>query len=203
VLIPRTDTELLAEKAIELLRLRKDRENVRVLDLCCGSGCIGTAICAHVPGLRVTMGDISPEALKVAKLNLGINNVARTVNCLELDALSSPPRVMGRFDLIVSNPPYIPTADIDTLDDSVKNYEPRLALDGGRDGLDFYKSIIGSWKNVLKNRGVMMLECGIGQAESVMAMMKSAGFLNVCAIKDTGNIDRVVLGMVMTDDDER
>ena len=166
VLIPRVDTEVLAEKAIELLRLKD--EPVRVLDLCCGSGCIGIAIAANASHCRVTMVDNSPEAIRVSKYNVAMNHLSKNITCLEMDALEPPPRLMGRYDLIVCNPPYIPTADIDTLDVSVKDYEPRSALDGGRDGLDFYRSIASDWKNVLNDKGVMMLECGIGQAESVM-----------------------------------
>lgn len=193
VLIPRNDTELLAEKAIELLRLKD--EPVRVLDLCCGSGCIGIAIAANASHCRMTMVDNSPEAIRVSKYNVTMNNLAKNITCLEMDALSPPPRLMGKYDLIVSNPPYIPTGDIKDLDISVKNFEPVAALDGGKDGLDFFRSIIGAWKILLKDKGVMMLECGIGQADAVKNIMMKNGFWNVCSIKDTQGIDRVVLGI--------
>lgn len=193
VLIPRIDTEVLVEKAIELLRLKTGP--VRVLDLCCGSGCIGIAIAANCSHCRITMVDNSPEAIRVSKYNVAMNHLSKNINCLEVDALEPPPRLMGRYDLIVSNPPYIPTGDISGLEGSVRDYEPVSALDGGRDGLDFYRSVTRDWKKVLSDKGVMMLECGKGQAESVMALMRQNGFLNVCSIKDTQGIDRVVLGI--------
>ena len=193
VLIPRNDTEVLAEKAIELLRLKDGP--VRVLDMCCGSGCIGIAIAANAGHARVTMIDNSPEAVKVSKYNVALNNLAKNVTCLEMDVMAPPPRLMGKYDLIVSNPPYIPTGDIEKLDRSVKDFEPISALDGGRDGLDFYRSIVGRWTELLKDKGVMMLECGIGQADDVKALMKKSGLWNVCSIKDTQDIDRVVLGI--------
>lgn len=197
VLIPRNDTEVLVDKAVELLRLKN--ENVRVLDLCCGSGCIGIAIAANCSHCKITMADKSPEAVRISKYNVNLNNLAKNINCLELDALQPPPRLVGRYDLIVSNPPYIPTGDIPTLDSSVKDFEPIMALDGGRDGLDFYRSIIAYWRSALKDRGVMMFECGIGQAEYIKEMMVKGGFKSVCSIKDTQNIDRVVLGIRLED----
>ncbi len=201
VLIPRNDTEVLAEKAIDLLRLKN--ETTRVLDLCCGSGCLGIAIGANCGHCRVTMADKSPQAVRISRYNVNMNNLARNVNCIEVDALMPPPRLMGRYDLIVCNPPYIPSDVIETLDKSVKDFEPRMALDGGRDGLDFYRSVASSWKASLKDRGVMMFEVGYDQAESVKEIMNQNGFWNVCSIKDTQGIDRVVLGISLEEETVR
>lgn len=200
VLIPRNDTELLAEKAIELARLKD--EPIRVLDLCCGSGCIGIAIAQNAAHCRVTMADKSPDALRLSKYNVNMNNLSRNIKCVSVDALEPPPRLLGMYDLIVSNPPYIPTADIETLDVSVKGFEPKMALDGGRDGLSFYRSIITYWRGALKDHGIMMLEVGINQAETVKKMMRAVGFKNVCSIKDSQDIARVVLGIKMEQTDE-
>lgn len=195
VLIPRTDTEVLVDKAVELLRAKD--ENPRVLDLCCGSGCVGIAIAANAKHSRVTMVDNSPEAIRISKYNVSLNNLAKNITCIQLDALQPPPRIMGRYDIIACNPPYIPTSDIEGLDKSVKDYEPRVALDGGEDGLDFYRSIIKNWKGVLREKGVMLFECGIGQADDIKRIMVKNGFVSVGVIKDTQNIDRVVAGIYM------
>ena len=193
VLIPRTDTEVLAEKAIELMRGREAGK--RVLDLCCGSGCVGIAVAANVPDCRVVMVDQSLKALAVSRANVFKNNLVRSITCVDADALSDPPMLIGRFDLVVCNPPYIPSEDIIGLDISVRDYEPVSALDGGEDGLLFYREITKRWKAVLKENGCLMYECGIGQAEDVKRIMAENGFANVVSFKDTGGIDRVVAGI--------
>ena len=194
VLIPRVDTEVLADRAIELLKGRVGRP--RVLDLCCGCGCIGLAIAEHVPSSRVILADKSLKALGVSRSNVLRNNLTRSVTCVEADALKAPPMLLGRFDMIVCNPPYIPTSDLKTLDPSVRDYEPVLALDGGRDGLDFYRAVTARWKSVLKDRGCLMFECGIGQAAQVSNIMEACGFENVKVFQDTLEIDRVVAGIL-------
>ena len=113
---------------------------------------------------------------------------------MRLDARQKPSRNLGEFHIIVSNPPYIPTADIDTLDTSVKDHEPRLALDGGADGLDFYRAIIEKWRDALTKDGMLFFEVGIGQADEVLRMMRSSGFGDVQIVKDLNGIPRVVFG---------
>jgi len=192
VLIPRVDTEVLVDKAVEILKGRT--EGRRVLDLCTGSGCIGIAIANNVPDSKVILVDKSIKAMRVSRANVLKNKLFRSVTCIDADAMANPPMLLGRFDMIVCNPPYIPTADIETLDVSVKDYEPIMALDGGTDGLDFYRSVVSKWKVVLKRGGSILFECGIDQAEDVKKIMAESGFVNIDIIKDTMEIDRVVMG---------
>ena len=192
VLIPRMDTELLAETAINALRGRK--MDARIMDLCTGSGCVGCAIAKALPATRVVLADISLPALAVARQNVFRNRLNPRVTCLELDARSAPPMMLGSFDILVCNPPYIPAEDIDGLDASVRLYEPLSALDGGEDGLDFYRDIIRLWRGLVKSGGLILFEVGQGQAEYVMTLMRSVGMENVGSEKDTFGIDRVVFG---------
>ena len=193
VLIPRADTELLAELAIRLLQ-RKMADGMRVLDLCCGTGCIGIAIAKTVPSCRVVLVDNSMPALRVARSNVLRNGVSRNTTCIEADALKNPPVLLGKYDLIVCNPPYVPTAEIDTLDRGVKDHEPRAALDGGADGLDFYRAIIPRWKAILKPTGVLMLECGEGQSAAILDMLTENGFGRAASHPDMAGTPRVVAG---------
>ena len=191
VLIPRPDTEVLASQVIEKA---KDLTECRALDLCAGSGCIGLALAANVPHARVLLGEIDDEALKICRQNIRRNNLTAHVTSMRLDAREKPSRNLGEFHIIVSNPPYIPTVDIDTLDTSVKDHEPRLALDGGADGLDFYRVIIEKWRDALTKDGMLFFEVGIGQADEVLRMMRASGFGDVQIIKDLNGIPRVVFG---------
>ncbi len=194
VLIPRIDTEVLAGTVIS--ELKNNLNGKRILDLCAGSGCVGLAIAANVPFSRVLLADKSPEALKICRININRNKLTRSVTSIELDALEEPPMLLGVFDVIVSNPPYIPTREIDTLDKSVKDYEPHVALDGGSDGLNFYRSIASKWKTVLKENGRIAFECGMGQADEVCALLAENGFEDIKTVKDTLNIERVVIATV-------
>jgi len=194
VLIPRMDTEVLVDTAITALKGRK--MDARIIDLCTGSGCIGCAIAKELPATHVVLADNSREALGVAKQNVMKNKLNPRVTCVETDALSTPPMMLGSFDLLTCNPPYIPTADIKGLDDSVKNYEPLAALDGGADGLDFYRAIITKWHNVVRVGGLVIFEVGIGQAEAVANLMRLASMSNIGFAKDTLGIDRVVYGNI-------
>ena len=151
VLIPRIDTEVLAERGI--LKARAAGEGARVLDLCAGSGCVGLAIAANAPGCRVVLGELAEGALRVCKQNVRRNELNARVTCLSVDAMEPPSSALWDFDVIVSNPPYIPTGDIPGLDPSVRDYEPLIALDGGADGLDFYRFIASKWKNALRLGG--------------------------------------------------
>ena len=191
VLIPRPDTEVLASQAIEFVQTQGA---CRVLDLCAGSGCIGLAIAANAPECRVLLGEISEPAVRICRQNIRRNNLTGQVTVMTMDALQPPPRAIGEFQCIVSNPPYIPRADIETLDHSVKNFEPYLALCGGEDGYDFYTAIIRHWKNALAIGGRMYFEVGIGQADTVLRMMRAEGFGDLQIIPDLQGIPRVVFG---------
>lgn len=192
VLIPRMDTEKLVDTAKELLTGRK--MNARILDLCCGSGCITCAIGHEMPATRLVAIDISANALEVCRRNIAAQKLISRVICMQADALSSPPLGIGEFDMIVSNPPYIASEEIKTLDVSVKDFEPVWALDGGEDGLKFYKAIIKYWKSLLRQGGYLLFEVGEGQAQAVQDMLSAAGFGYTDTRKDTLGIDRVVFG---------
>ena len=192
VLIPRMDTELLVDAARELLNGRK--MDARVLDLCCGSGCIACAVGHELPAARIVAVDLSAKALEVARRNVAANRRSSRVICMQADATASPPMSMGQFDMIVSNPPYVRSADMKKLDPSVRNFEPSWALDGGKDGLKFYKAIIKFWKSVLRPGGYLLFEVGEGQAESVKEMLLTGGFRSVSSKFDTLGVERVVIG---------
>lgn len=191
VLVPRIDTEVVADVAIELAA--KFGPSPRILDLCAGSGCIGLAIAANIMGARVTLADISEEALEICRKNVKRNNLSSRVHVVEADAKNDAPAFMGHFDMIVSNPPYIPGGDLKNLDKSVYAYEPRLALDGGKDGLDFYKAIAKKWKRTLKNDGLLIFEVGVEQSRPVAEILRKNGFMLLETRKDTLDIDRVLV----------
>ena len=191
VLIPRPDTEVLATKLIDAAR---GAGSCRILDLCAGSGCIGLAAAANLPNARVLLGEYDEEALKICRQNIRRNRLTARVASLKIDAREKPARTLGEFQFLVSNPPYIPSADIDTLDASVREHEPRLALDGGADGLDFYRVICEKWRDALCENGMLFFEVGIGQADQVLRIMRSHGFGDIQIVKDLNNIPRVVYG---------
>ena len=191
VLIPRSDTEVLVECALRALMGRK--MDARILDLCAGSGCIGCALAHELPAARLVEVDISDAALEVCRRNARRNRLSRII-ALKADALKKPPMSIGTFDLIVSNPPYVPSMEILTLDSSVRDYEPLGALDGGEDGLMFYRAIIRYWRHLLRPGGWLMFEVGEDQAESVLGYMKDAGLESLYAVEDTQGIKRVVVG---------
>ena len=192
VLIPRSDTEVLVDCALACIGDRN--AEVRILDLCTGSGCIGCALGHELPRSRVALADVSRAALNVAKQNVKACGLGVRGICVEADALSEPAPQLGQFDLIVSNPPYIAAAEIGTLDASVRDYEPHLALDGGADGLDFYRSITSSWAVLLRSGGGMLFEVGETQADDVMRLMEQNGFAEIGCAADPGGWRRVVYG---------
>ena len=194
VLIPRNDTEVLVRAAIELFAGRNGRP--RILDLCAGSGCIGCALAVHMPGARVVMVDNSPGALSLCRRNAEKNKLELRAMCIEADVTDKPPMLLGKFDLITCNAPYIPTAEIATLDASVRDYEPMAALDGGKDGLDIIRPVIKYWKSCLKDNGFIMLEIGEGQAPAVMELLQQAGFRRTGALQDTAGTERVIVGQL-------
>ena len=192
VLIPRADTEVLAEHAIA--RAREAGQGARALDLCAGTGCVGLAIAAHVRTCRVVLADLSPDAVALCRQNIRRCGLLPQVTCFLVDAREDPPAQLWDFDVIASNPPYIPTAEIETLDKSVRDYEPHLALDGGADGLDFYRAIIRRWKRALRPEGWLLFEVGYDQAERVCALMEEESYRHVACHPDTRGILRVVEG---------
>ena len=174
VLIPRDDTLAVTELAIE--RLREREAPARVLDLCTGSGCIGLAIAHALPHARVTLGDVSAAALRVAKKNIADLGLSTRVTAFELDALKPAPAFLGQFDVLVSNPPYVTRAEMQELEPSVRDFEPHLALDGGEDGLDFYRAIVRNYGGLVKPGGSLCFEFGMGQETAVCAILQEAGF---------------------------
>lgn len=196
VLIPRPDTETLVEHAIEFIKPLPD--GARVLDLCAGSGCIGLAIAANCPNSRVVLGDISDAALRVCRQNVRRCELSGRVTCMNMDALESPVSALWDFDLIVSNPPYIRRAEMAELEVSVRDYEPALALDGGEDGLDFYRAITGKWKNALRLGGKLMFEVGYDQADPVERLMAASGYEDIKSHQDPAGNWRVVEGTLNT-----
>ena len=171
-------------------------EGARVLDLCAGSGCVGLAIAANAPDCRVVLGELSEGALRVCKQNVRRNELNARVTCLSVNAMEPPASSLWDFDVIVSNPPYIPTGDIEGLDHSVKDYEPHMALDGGADGLDFYRFIAAKWKNAIRLGGSLIFEVGIGQAPDVENILAQNGFEQIQTTADTQGIWRVVEGTI-------
>ena len=194
VLIPRMDTEVLAERGI--LKTRESGEGARVLDLCAGSGCVGLAVAANAPQCRVVLGELSEGALRVCKQNVRRNELNARVTCLSVNAMEPPSSALWDFDVIVCNPPYIPTGEIDKLDVSVRDYEPHMALDGGEDGLDFYRFISAKWKSALRLGGTLIFEVGIGQAPAVEEILAQNGFEDIKTTADTQGIWRVVEGTI-------
>ena len=191
VLIPRDDTCAVVGLAInQAIFLPKDP---RVLDLCTGSGCIGLAIASRIKDARVTLADISREALAVAKKNIARNKFGFRVSCVQADALSPAPAFLGKFDMIVSNPPYITGPEMAELPAGVKDYEPHLALFGGRDGLDFYRSIAKNYANALKPGGFLALEFGMGQGDDVCGILVENGYTILERTKDFNDRERAVL----------
>ena len=194
VLIPRVDTEVLAAQAIDYV---KPLGACRVLDLCAGSGCVGLAVAANAPQCRVLLGELSEGAVRICRQNIRRNQLGSRVSVMVLDAMSKPPSAIGEFDCIVCNPPYIPRQDIEKLDISVKNFEPYLALCGGEDGYDFYSFIPQHWRKALRPGGRLYFEVGIGQADTVLRLMRANGFGDINVVQDTGGIPRVVYGTML------
>lgn len=191
VLIPRDDTMVVTELAIKKALFLE--QNPRILDLCTGSGCIGLAIAKRVKDARVTLADVSQAALRVARRNIQSQRLSAHVTCVNVDVRKPAPDYLGTFDLIVSNPPYVTTAECETLDPSVRDFEPRLALDGGEDGLDFYRAIIKNYTPVLMPGGYLCFEFGMRQEDAVCRLLKRGGYEIIELRKDTAEITRAVL----------
>lgn len=188
VLIPRQDTEVLVE---QVLNLSKGKENLKLLDMCTGSGCILLALLANLKQAIGTGVDLSEKALEVAQKNgkdLGIEASWVQSNLFD--------RVSGSYDIIVSNPPYIETSVIEELMDEVKLHEPRMALDGTEDGLFFYREIITQAGKYLNNQGILAFEIGYNQGEAVSEFMKENRYKGVQVLRDLAGLDRVVIGRI-------
>lgn len=199
VLIPRDDTVAVAELAIKKSIFLDTTP--RILDLCTGSGCIGLAVASRVNDARVTLADISKEALAVARKNITRNRLGSRVSCVQADALSSPPAFLGQFDLIVSNPPYITGEEMGQLDSGVKDFEPHLALYGGEDGLDFYRSIAKNYRACLKPGGIVCFEFGMGQGDEVCAILEENGYLILERTRDYNDRERAVAAQIPREED--
>ena len=191
VLIPRDDTcavtDLAIKKALYLNR------SPRILDLCTGTGCIGLAIAHRVKDARVTLGDVSKEALIVAKKNIAAQKLSGRVAPMVVDALKEPSSFLGEFDMIVSNPPYITTQEMLELPKSVRDYEPHLALHGGDDGLVFYRAIAENFIKALKAGGFLCFEFGMGQGDDVCRILEMNGYTILERSRDYNDIERAVL----------
>lgn len=190
VLIPRNDTEVLVEFADAVIKKHSgDTEQYELLDLCCGSGCIGISLKLYHPEISLTLSDVSRDALQVAKGNCENHQVDADILCGDLFS-----EISGKYHMIVCNPPYIEQDVIPTLMPEVKDYEPMLALDGGKSGLDFYERITNQAGAYLHSGGYLFYEIGHNQGIAVTEMMEKAGFLDVCVEKDYAGLDRVVYG---------
>lgn len=191
VLIPRDDTVAVASLAISQgLFLDKDP---RILDLCCGSGCIGLAVANRVKDAKVTLADLSQKALNVAKQNAALNHMTGRVRCVQADATKPAPAFLGKFDMIVSNPPYITSQEMKELPKSVADFEPYMALYGGEDGLDFYRAIAENYTSALKPGGYLCMEFGMGQGDEVCRILAEHGYTILERTKDYNDRERAVL----------
>lgn len=187
VLIPRQDTETLVETVLE----REKDPAISILDLCTGSGCIAVSLKKLGGYSQVAASDLSDKAIGLAMRNASINDAE--IRLIKSDLFKD---IEGSFDVIVSNPPYIPTEEIETLSPEVRDHDPRLALDGGSDGLDIYRRIVSECGDVLNTGGRLYMEIGFDQAVAVGALMKEADFRDIEVIKDLAGKDRVIFGIL-------
>ena len=191
VLIPRPDTEPLVEEVIELV---KGKENLKIVDIGTGSGAITVSLAKYIKDCQVYSLDISDKALSIGLKNAISNEVEDKINFIKSNIFSGIEDKGLELDVIVSNPPYIRRADIETLHTQVKDYEPYIALEGGEDGLNFYRDITRESVKYLKDKGILAFEVGHDQAEDVSQILKHNGYTNIYTKKDLQGIDRVVIG---------
>ena len=197
VLVPRQDTEVLAEEALQQLR---NMRNPRILDMCTGSGCLLLSLLMEIPDATGIGVDISEAALAVAERNRKNLELEKRAVLVQSDTFSgdyfqkNSGNTSLEYDMLISNPPYIPTADIQQLMDEVRFHDPVLALDGREDGLYFYRKITEQAGDYLKPGGWLMYEIGCEQGEDVSAIMRQNGFVDVAVKKDLAGLDRVVIG---------
>ncbi len=191
VLIPRPDTETLVEECISLIN---ENHIDKICDMCCGSGAIGISIAKHVLESKIWLYDISQVALQVTKENIENLQLSQRVSVSKSDLFETPMNENLKFNMIVSNPPYIKEEIIPTLMEDVKSYEPHLALSGGEDGLNFYRRICSEGKDLLYPKGYMCFEIGYDEEKEVRDIMTQQGFQNIYSLKDLGGNYRVVIG---------
>jgi release factor glutamine methyltransferase len=206
VLIPRPETELLVEEAIKVTKsnlqspphppLTKggQRGGIVVLDLCTGSGCLAIALAREFPEAQVYGTDTSEVAIKYANENAELNKIKNVT--FKKGSLFEPVKDF-KFDLIVSNPPYIRMNDIESLQPEIKDWEPLEALDGGENGLDYYRAIIPEVRNYLNEGGCLLLELGMSQSDKVKKISEGAGFKNISLVKDYSGIERIIIAKIM------
>ena len=190
VLIPRPETELMAEHAIKLLGAR-NTEQKSILDLCTGSGCVALAIAVKFPDALVYGVDISEKAVRYARTNAERNNVKNAF--FYCGDLFSTVKKTKSFDLIISNPPYIKSDDIKDLQPEIRDWEPLNALDGGRDGLGYYREIVPAARQILNDTGILMLELGDGYAQSLKEMFENSGYSSIEILKDYSGKERIII----------
>lgn len=188
-LIPREDTEILVEEVINLIN---ENNYTSILDIGTGSGAIAVSIANYCKNANIVAIDISSKALEVAKKNAMLNNVDNKITFIKSNLFENLKDL--KFDIIISNPPYIKTKEIESLERNVKDFEPHLALDGGDDGLYFYKKITKKSSEFLKNKGYLFYEIGFDQAEDVSKILEQNEFKNIKILKDLKNFNRVVFG---------
>ena len=187
VLIPQPDTEVLVEEVIKIAQIES---KTKILDICTGSGCIGVSLAYYLKNAKITMSDISKNAIEIAKKNAKENKVLEKTKFIKSDLFES---IKEKFDIIVSNPPYIETDVIKNLSKQVQN-EPKIALDGGVDGLLFYRKLIKEAPNFLNDNGYLCMEIGYDQKEKVIELAKQKeSFSKIEAIKDLSGNDRVII----------
>ena len=191
VLSPRDDSCAVAVLAIRQALFLD--QNPRILDLCCGSGCIGLAIAKRVKDARVTLADLSQNALTIARENTAMHKMGGRVRCVRVDAMQPASTFLGKFDLIVSNPPYVTAEEMKELPVSVRDYEPHMALYGGEDGLDFYRAIAGNFTRALRPGGYLCLEFGMGQGDAVCRILQEHDYTILERTKDFNDRERAVL----------
>ncbi len=189
VLIPRADTEILVEECINTI---KEKGYKNILEIGTGSGCIGISLAYYCNDVIITSADISKEALDIASRNAVLNNVNHKINFVESDLFDNIIIGDEQLDLVISNPPYIIQGEIETLEDNVKKYEPYIALDGGIDGLYFYREISKKAYRYLKYGGTLAFEIGCKQAEDVISILQQNRYRNIRVLKDLSCLDRVI-----------
>ncbi|MDD5432135.1 MAG: peptide chain release factor N(5)-glutamine methyltransferase [Candidatus Omnitrophica bacterium] len=192
-LIPRPETEILVEAALKYLNSCRKQETQNILDLCSGSGCIGISLAKLLPDCFVTVSDISEKALKIAQQNACLNGVSDKIRFIKSDLLKDKKLRDREYDCIVSNPPYCSPEEIKSFSKELY-FEPRIALDGGKDGLEFYQRIIPAGEMILKKDGLLIMECGFNQGLSLQRIFGNSGFFEVIeALKDYNSLDRVLV----------
>ncbi len=188
-LIPRPETEELVEEVLAALK-NIPSEKIKILDLCTGSGCIGIAAANYDNRVTAILSDFNPACVNIAKNNVQKHGLVNRVSVIESDLYKGIPK--NKFDIITANPPYIPSGNISDLEEDVRLYEPMAALDGGKDGLSFYRKIISETPEYLKPTGCLVLEIGIGQSDAVKHILLANSFTEISIKKDISGIPRII-----------